>query len=79
MDMLKDAFTNAPALATIDYTEGTGEIILTVDTSSEGWGAILQEIEKDSSKRHPVSYESTLWTEAEKKYKARKLECRPLL
>ena len=56
MEILKDALTNAPALATLDYADDIGEIILVVDASGEGWGAILQQV-KDG-KRHLVQYES---------------------
>ena len=88
MDMLKDALTNALVLATIDYSEGAGEIILAVNASGEGEGAILQQVDsgnngindgKNSGKRHPIRYESGLWSEAEKKYYAVKRECRALL
>ena len=78
MDMLKDVLMNAPALATIDYAEGAGEIILAVDTSGESWGAILQQTDRDSN-RYPIRYESGMWTEAEKKYDSGKRECRALL
>ena len=55
MEILKEALTNAPALATLDYADDAGGIILAVDASGEGWGAILQQV-KDG-KRHPVRYE----------------------
>ena len=77
MERLKEALTNAPALSTIDYSEEAGEIILAVDASGEGWGAILQQIKE--GKRHPIKYESGLWTDLEKKYDAGKRECRALL
>ena len=92
MDMLKEALTNAPALATIDYAENAGEIILAVDASSEDWGTILQQVDngkkdgtnstdsgKNKGKRHSIRYESGLWTGDEKKYDAGKWECRALL
>src|SRR4029077_6786571 len=78
MDTLKDALTNAPALATLDYADDAGEIVLAVDASGEGWGAILQQIKEDG-KGHPIRYESGIWTEPEKKYDAGKRECRALL
>lgn len=38
MDLLKFALTSPPALVSLDYTEGAGDIILAVDASLEGWG-----------------------------------------
>jgi transposase InsO family protein len=76
MDKLKDALTNAPALSTIDY-ESAGEIVLSVDASGDGWGAILQQYV--DGKRHPIRYESGVWTTPEKNYDAGKRECRALL
>jgi len=40
MDELKKALTSAPALNPIDY-ESEGKIVLSVDSSLAGWGAIL--------------------------------------
>ena len=77
MDILKASLTNAAALATLDYADEACEIILAVDASGEGWGAILQQV--IDGKRYPVRYESGLWSEPEKKYDAGKRECRALL
>ena len=55
-----------------------GEIVLGVDACGLGFGAILQQ-EDQESRRHPVRYESGLWTPAETRYDAVKLECRGLL
>ena len=77
MDTLQEALTNAPALNTLDYAEDVGEIVLAVDASGEGWGAILQQV-KDG-KRHLVKYESRVLTTSEKGYDAGKKECRALL
>src|SRR5258706_3818075 len=79
MDDLKDALTHAPALKPIDY-KADGKIILSIDSSQLGWGAILQQEEKlGSKKRHLAWYENGLWSITEKKYDSRKLECRGLL
>src|SRR5258705_10704901 len=79
MDDLKDARTHAPALKPINY-KADGKIILSVDSSQLGWGAILQQEEKpESKKRHPARYENGLWSVADKKYDSGKLECRGLL
>jgi len=77
MDELKKALTSAPALNPIDY-ESEGKIVLSVDSSLAGWGAILQQEEPKTGKRNPAHFESGIWIEAEKKYDAGKLECRGL-
>ena len=79
MDTLKDALSNAPALATLDYADDAGEIVLVVDAGGEGWGTILQQIHTKDGKCHPIRYESGIWTKSEKKYDAGKRECRALL
>jgi RNase H-like domain found in reverse transcriptase/Integrase zinc binding domain/Reverse transcriptase (RNA-dependent DNA polymerase) len=79
MDALKEALVSAPALVTLDYSEGAGLIILMVDASLRGWGAVLMQLERGTNKRHPVRYESGVWTAAESAYDAGKRECRGLL
>ena len=78
MTALKNALTSAKAMRTLDYSAGAGEITLAVDASGEGWGAILQQI-GDDGKRHPVRYESGVWSPREQKYDAGKRECRGVL
>ena len=51
MDDLQQALITAPALKPIDY-EASGKIVLSVDSSLIGWGAILQQ-EDDTKQRHP--------------------------
>lgn len=77
MDLLKYALTSSPALVSLDYKEGTGDIILAVGASLEGWGGVLMQLVK--GKRHPSRYESGIWSAAEKKYNATKWECRGVL
>ncbi len=77
MDLLKLALTTPPALVPFDYTEGAGDIILTVDASLEGWGGVLIQLVK--RKKHPSRYESGIWSSVEKKYDATKRECRGVL
>src|SRR5205085_8725313 len=55
-----------------------GRIVLSVDASLLGFGAILQQEDKHG-RRHPSRYESGLWSGTECKYDAGKLECRALL
>src|SRR5437588_2220641 len=82
MERLKAALVSAPALKTLCYSpqeDGfVGQIVLGVDACGLGFGAILQQ-EDRSGKRHPVRYESGLWTLAESCYDGVKLECRRLL
>jgi len=57
MDELRKSLTSAPALNPIDY-ELEGKIVLSVDSSLAGWGAILQQEEPKTGKRHPAHFES---------------------
>lgn len=41
MDLFKLALTTPPTLVSLDYSEGAGDIILTLDASLEGWGEVL--------------------------------------
>ena len=55
LEGLKAALTEAPALAKINYSEGAGDIILTVDASITGWGAVLQQLSiEDKKRRHLI-------------------------
>ena len=77
MDLLKLALTNTPALVSLDYTQGAGDIILAVDASLEEWGGVLMQLVK--GKKHLSRYESGIWSSAENKYDATKRECRGVL
>ena len=78
MAALKHALTNAPALVKIQYTDEAREIILVVDASLKGWGAVLMQLDA-LRRRHPSRYESGLWNGAEQNYDATKRECRGVL
>jgi len=45
MATLKLALTSAPALVKIVYTDRAGEVILAVDASLKGWGAVLMQLD----------------------------------
>ena len=79
---LKHALVSPPALLPIAYTaelgKTQGRIVLGVDASCLGYGAILQQ-EDQNGKRHLVRYERGLWTDTERNYNVGKLECRALL
>ena len=82
MEKLKRALSSAPALKPLVYTTEddsfVGGIVLGVHACGLGFGAIRQQEDRES-RRHPVRYESELWTPAETRYDAVKLECRGLL
>ena len=71
MSRLKQALVSPPALQPIVYTpepgKNLGRIVLSIDASLLGFGAILQQ-EDEHGRRHPSRYESRLWTETERKY-----------
>ena len=61
MEVLKEALTNAPALATLDYADDAGEIILAVYISGEGWckwgsGLLKSRLCFLTSKKHKQDY-----------------------
>jgi len=78
MAILKEALYNAPGLKTLDVSDGAGQIVVGVDASLEGCGAIFQQ-EDENKDRHPCRYGSGLWNNAEKRYHAGKRECRGLM
>ena len=74
MSALKTALTSALALVKIIYADGAGEIILAVDASLKGWGAVLMQLDA-LGKQHLSRYKSSLWNQAEQNYNATKREC----
>lgn len=70
MQVIKASLLKAPILITLDYTCGR-EIILVVDASLTGWGAVLKQISEDG-RRHPARFESGIWNSAVQKYDATK-------
>jgi hypothetical protein len=77
MAMFKEALCNAPALKTLDVSDGARQIVIGVEACSEGWRAIWQQDDKNKD-RHPCRYESGFWNNAEKSYDVAKRECRGL-
>jgi hypothetical protein len=75
---LKDSLTTAPALKTLNTSLDGGRIIVAVDASLGGWGAVLMQEDKNSF-RHPCRYESGIWNDTERRYDAGKRECRGLM
>ena len=82
MEKRKTALSLAPALKPLIYKSEddgfVGGIVLGVDMCGLSFGAILQQEDRES-RRHPVRYESGLWTPVETGYDAVKLECQGLL
>jgi len=74
MAILKEAVCPAPALKTLDVSDGAGQIVVGVDSSLEGWRVILQQ-EDENMDWHPCCCESGLWQKAEKRYDAGNREC----
>jgi hypothetical protein len=77
MEALKQEVAHASPTKTLDHGPGHGEIVLAVDASGKGWGAELSQIV--DGKRCPIRFESGVWTGAESKYDATKLECRAVV
>jgi len=74
MAIQKAAICNAPVLMLLDVSNGAWQIVLVVDASWEGWGAILQQTD-ESKDRHPCHNESRFWNKSEKRYEAGKRGC----
>jgi hypothetical protein len=76
---MKQAITTAPALVNLDYSDVVKfPIFLMVDASKDAGGAVIEQL-RDDGKRHPVRFESTLWSERESKWHSTKLECKAVL
>jgi hypothetical protein len=78
MDTLKTALCSTPALVSISYEEPLRAIILAVDGSKKGWGAVLMQLGLNNN-RHPIRYESGVWSESERSWDSSKHECKALL
>jgi len=61
-------------LAKLDYSDGRGDIILSVDSSNVAAGGALWQERRTDKRREPVRYESITFTETESKYSQPKLE-----
>lgn len=62
----------------LDISDGAGQIVVGVDASLVGWGAILQP-EDENMDWHRCCKESRFRNKAEKRYDAGKSECRGLM
>ncbi|KAH5702140.1 hypothetical protein HBI20_255490 [Parastagonospora nodorum] len=78
MECLKQHLTSAPALVSVDYSEPVRPIIISVDGSKKGWGAVLQQEDLQGNKR-PVRFESGVWSATERHWDSGKHECKAML
>ena len=78
MAILKEALCNAPALKMLDVRDGAAQIVIQVDASFEGQGAILQQEDKHKS-WHSCHHESELWFKTEKRCDGGKCEFHGLM
>ncbi|KAJ5289394.1 uncharacterized protein N7443_009647 [Penicillium atrosanguineum] len=76
-DTVKELLSSFPTVLPIDYAFQPLMIVVAVDASGKGWGAVLMQ-ERDGV-RKPARYESGAWTETQLTYDAGKLECRAVL
>ncbi len=74
---IRDYICESAKVAVIGYEEGAGEIILMVDASPIGWGAVLLQVQ--NGRRVPVRFDSGTWDKAESKYDQLKRETRAVL
>ena len=51
MNLLKKQLTTVPALKSINYYEGAGDIVLAVDINSHRWRAVLMQYAADSKQK----------------------------
>jgi hypothetical protein len=65
ISQLKSALCSTPALVSMDYSAPIKDIVVAVDGSKKGWGAVLMQLDKDG-KRHPVRYNSGVWSTSER-------------
>lgn len=73
-DKLKKMMSSPPVLIGLNYGPGAGDIILSVDASLTGWGAVLSQMV--GNERKPARFESGMWSDPETRYDATKRECR---
>lgn len=78
MRELKIKITSAPALVSINYSEPLWPVVISVDGSKKGWGAVIQQ-EDSKGRRHPIRFESSVWSTSERNWDSGKHECKAML
>ncbi|KAJ5651602.1 gag-pol polyprotein [Penicillium longicatenatum] len=76
-DEIKRILSTFPCVLPIDYDWLPLIIIVAVDASRKGWGAVMMQV-RDGI-RKPARYELGTWSESEQTYDAGKRECRGVL
>ncbi|KAJ5747177.1 uncharacterized protein N7511_000772 [Penicillium nucicola] len=76
-DRVKTELSTTPTILPIDYTSDPLTVIVAVDASGKGWGAVL--MQERNGVRKPARYESGTWSESQLSYDSGKLECRAVL
>lgn len=71
LSKLKDALLNCVVLSHPDFSQ---PLILSVDTSLDGLGAVLSQIPAGQVKAHPIAFASKTLSNSQKKYPAHRLE-----
>ncbi|KAJ5963047.1 hypothetical protein N7481_001456 [Penicillium waksmanii] len=74
---IKLRLSEFPSVLPIDYDFHPFLMIVAADASIKGWGGVLMQVR--NGVRKPARYESGVWSDAESKYDAGKLECRAVL
>ena len=63
----------------MDYTNTLEhKVFLMTDASQDGAGACIEQLQSDG-RRHPIRFESTLWSARERTWHSTKLECKAVL
>lgn len=76
-DQIKSILTTFPVVMPINYDADPLDIIVAIDASVHGWGAVL--LQNHQGRRHPACYKSGVWSNSEKTYNAGKCECQAVL
>ena len=76
-EAVKKALSSDPVVLPLNPMVTPYELIVAVDASKTGWGAVLMQVQR--GRRHPARYESGMWSETEMNYDAGKREARAAL
>lgn len=76
-DDVKQKLSTFPSVMPLDYSFLPLCIIVAVDASHRGWGAVL--MQERNGVRRAARYESGVWTATQAAYDSGKLECRAVL
>ncbi|KAJ9481740.1 hypothetical protein VN97_g11726 [Penicillium thymicola] len=74
---IKETLSTFPCVLPIDYSSVPLDVVIAVDASLKGWGAVLMQVR--DGVRKPARYESGTWSATEQQYDAGKRECQGVL